>query len=417
MKIRSKVIAAGAAILASVIAAKAVNIPLLTGPAFNEPSQIEATLNFVIQQINTLVTAQSVAAFNTPRNLLDNGEMLIQQRGTGTVNCGGTSGVTAATYSADRWACDVNVGSQAGQMAPVGITSLPQFLQALKLWRNSGALTQPVCAWQEIKKADLLAVQGKNIIASLYIEALAGLVADNGGTANLIVITGTGADEGLGSLRSAVGMTASPAITPAWTGLATLVNTPISGLVATAWTRPNTGPQFVATTVTEMAVGVCFTPTATGAGATDGIQFTGVQLEASDVQSLTPSSYEHRPTQLELASVQRFAYAWPEAASGVAQLGCALTAATTCEAALAFPVPMDVAPVLSQIGTAIAGGTTYKINSATAGLTNVSAMATKTANSVNAASFTMTTSGATTGQAGVIEGFAGGAIPLWSADF
>jgi hypothetical protein len=351
------------------------------------------------------------------RNMLDNGEMLIQQRGTGTATCGQTSGLAANSYAADRWGCDVNVTSGAGQLTPVtGTPTLPAgFSQALKLVRNSGALTQPQCIWQEIRSAEVIQAQGQNVILSAYIAAQAGLSADNGNAATLVIITGTGTDQGMGALRSAVGMTASPAITPVWTGLATLQTTSLT--ITTSYARYNGVAVFVPTTVTEMAVGICFTPTATGAGSTDGITVTGVQLEVAAANATAPSAYEHRPVQQELTRVQRTAVSIAEPASGVALFNGNATAATTCEFAVAFPQLMDVAPTLSQIGTAIAGGTTYKANSATAGLTNVSAMTTKTANGTYAASFTVTSAGMTAGQACTLEGLAGGAISLWSADF
>ena len=85
-------------------------------------------------------------SFTNFRNVLDNGGMNVAQRGTAATNCAGTSGSTTTTYSADRWTCIVNVGSQAGQSQVVTATPTPPtgFQNALNVWRNSAALTQPV---------------------------------------------------------------------------------------------------------------------------------------------------------------------------------------------------------------------------------------------------------------------------------
>lgn len=410
-----RLLAALVAVVTAGVIAHSATLSGLSGP--QPAADLVSIVNGLIQTINSGITPQSMAPFSGPRNLLDNGEMLIQQRGTGTATCSTTSGIAATAYAADRWGCDVNVTSGAGQLTPItsSPTPPPGFSQSLKLVRNSGALTQPQCAWQELKTADVTQAAGQQVIFSGYLAALAGLSADNGNAANLVIITGTGTDQGMGALRSAVGMTASPAITPVWTGLATLQTTPVT--LTTAYARYNGAAVAVPTNVTEMAVGVCFTPTATGAGTTDGLAFTGMQLEIAGINSATASAYEHRPTQLELARVQRYAVAVAEAASGVAQYNGNVTSATACEFAYTFPVQMDVAPTLSQVGTAITSGTTYKANSSTAGLTNVSAMATKVANGINAASFTITSAAMTAGQACTLEGLAGGAISLWSADF
>ena len=268
------------ALLAGAVALFAANLPNIpNSPNFSEASQIIGTLNYLLGQVNSGVTVQSMAPVTNFRNLLDNGAMLVQQRGTSAATCATTSGIVALSYAADRWACDVNVTSGAGQLTVITTTPSPPtgFSASMKLVRNSGALTQPQCAWQEIPTADVTAIQGQNVMFSTYLQALAGLAADNGNAATLVIITGTGTDQGLGGLRSAVGMTASPAITPVWTGLATLQTTTLA--ITTGWVRYNGIPVNVPTTVTELAVGVCFTPTASGQSATDGIAFVGAQLE------------------------------------------------------------------------------------------------------------------------------------------
>jgi len=61
----------------------------------------------------------------------------------------------------------------------------------------------------EIPSNDAGRSSGQNVVFSSYLAALAGLSADNGNVVTMVIITGTGIDEGLGT------PTASPAITPA----------------------------------------------------------------------------------------------------------------------------------------------------------------------------------------------------------
>lgn len=399
-----RLLSALAAVIGAGAIAVAANIPLLSGP--QPAADLVSIINGLINSINSSITPQSMATFSGSRNYLDNGSMQVQQRGTGTVTCAANAAITAAAYGADRWGCQANVGSGAGRMAVITSSPSPPtgFTASQKLTRLSGALTQPICAWQEVPTTQATELANQTVTVSAYVQALAGLAADNANAFNLVVITGTGSDEGFGT------PTASPAITPAWTGIATPLNRAL--VATTSWVRYQASVA-ITSTVTEIAVGICFTPTATGAGATDGLAFTGVQLEQGSVAS----AYEFRPIATELARAQRYAVSITEAASGVAMFNGNVTATNTCEFAYNFPVRMRAASTLSQIGTAIAAGTTYKTNSATGGVANVSAMATKTSNSVDAGSFTVTSAAATAGQACTLEGLAGGAISLWSADF
>ncbi len=218
-----------AAMFAATTAGAAISY--LSGP--QPASDLVSILNGLIQTLNGATYIASGRSWESPRNYIDNGAMNVQQRGTGTVTCTQNSGATTAAYGADRWLCDANVASGAGQMAIVtsGPTPPLGFTSEMKLWRNSGALTQPVCAWQAIPSARSVSLQGQQVTLSGYMQALAGLSADNANAANLVILTGTGTDEKfLGT-----SWTASPAITPAWTGIATTVNTSVT--LTTAWAR------------------------------------------------------------------------------------------------------------------------------------------------------------------------------------
>lgn len=274
----------------------------------------------------------------TPRNILDNGAMEINTRAA-TATCATTAGLVALSYSADRWGCDVNVGSGAGQLSVITASPTPPtgFTNALKEVKNSGSLAQPHCTWQEIRSIDAQTLAGQTVTLSAYVAALAGM--DNGNAANLVIITGTGADQGMGALRSAVGMTASPAITPAWTGIATLQNTSIT---LTASFQRFIAPSIaVPATVTEMAVGICWTPAAVAGGATDGLAFTGVQLERGAVA--TP--FEFRPFGPELQRAQRYYYQLLETSAITPIASCTASSVTVAQCLVQFPVSMDITPV------------------------------------------------------------------------
>lgn len=349
----------------------------------------------------------------TPRNLLDNSAFIVQQRGTGAVTCATTGGLgpaAATAYGPDRWGCVGNVTSGQGRMQIVTSSPTPPvgFQNVVKVWRNSAALTQPVCAIQAVPSADVIAAvgTGRQLTLSFQAAALAGLAADNNNLISAVVVTGTGTDEGLGSF------TASPAITPAFTGVATPVNQTIP--VTTTFSRYSVSFTPLST-VTELAVELCFTPTATGAGATDGFAFVGAQLEVAP----SPTPYEWHSYQWEFSKATRYFYAInePATAIGVGIIGSTATT-STCQTTFPFPQVMRVAPTFTSFGTALSGST-WKINNAAA--TTVLATTfyvTTTGNAPNAAYGTWTVSGTplTAGQACYPVGANGGNILTWSAD-
>lgn len=401
----ARLLSASLALALAVMPLHAANIPLLTGP--QDPSQLNATINGVINNINAGITPNSTATFSNFRNYVDNGAMQIQQRGTGVVTCGTTTIPPTTAYGADRWGCNANVTSGAGRMQPVtsGPTPPVGFGSSQILYRTSGALTQPVCAWQEIGSDSAKQLAGQGVVFSANLQALAGLAADNGAVANLVIVTGTGNNEGLQSF------TASPAITPAWTGIATLQTTPFT--LTTAWARYAAPAVIVPAATTEIGVAICFTPTATGAGATDGLAFVGVQLE----QGASASTYEFRPLPIERELAQRFAFVLTEAAAGVVQVGggSAQGTTTTCTAMIPFPTTMRIAPTYTNTLSA----TTFKLVSASQTATALSTpfSATLVANTPDGASVNFTTTGMTAKDGCALVGAGGTGSMLFTADF
>lgn len=277
--------------------------------------------------------AYSVPGWHTPRNLLDNGGMQIQQRGTGTVTCAQNSAITSAAFGADRWGCIANVASGAGQAAASVTTPPAGYSGTMKLWRNSGALTQPVCMMQAIPTTRSTSVAGQPVTLSFTAKALAGLAADNGSVITANIFTGTGSDE-----KILATPTASPAITPAWTGIATAQAQ--SQTITTTFTRYTMPTITLASTVTEVAVAICFTPTATGAGATDGFEITGIQLEKGTIS--TPFEFLSFP--IEQANAYRYFYKLTETAAIFPVASCAAIDTTHTNCLVPFLAQMRVAP-------------------------------------------------------------------------
>lgn len=349
------------------VLAVAANIPLITGP--QDPSQMNATINGVIQQINSGVTPASMGAFTNPRNLLDNGAMAVQQRGTGVQTCGTTT-IPSTAYAADRWGCNVNVTSGAGRLQVIttaaNLPASPAFTAGHVFYRVSGILTQPQCVMQEIATSRVTALQGTTLTISAYIQGLAAMLAEST-TVNAYLFTGTGTDEGLQSF------TASTAITPAFTGIAT--TGPVAWTITSSWARYS-GQFSVPATATEAALALCWTPTAGGTGGvTDGFRFTGVQLE----QGTTASAYEFQPYANEFATALRYFYKITESATAATTRGsCTNLTSSISNCVVPFPVPMAKVPTMTYatgFGIAVAAQTSYTACTANATSTTATSVA------------------------------------------
>jgi hypothetical protein len=330
--------------------------PALTGSEYIPadtavPGAVTQTAPSTILMADTTIAGMN---FANPKNFLGNGALNITQtNGTNTVTFATTSSPTYAALVADRWVGDVNVASGAGRSAIVTATPSPPtgFTQTAKVYRTSGGLTQPVCAWQAVPTPDSVQLAGQVVTFSAYLDALAGLSADNANQATLVIIAGSGTDQGFNG-----SWTASPAITPAWTNITTVVTTNLN--ISTTWTRYATTATIPATVgtssaaTTEIGVGICFTPTASGAGSTDGFAFTGAQLERGPVMS----AYEVRSKALDLVLAQEFNYAVVDTAgpSPVITMCTETTANTDAACYLQYPQTMYKTPTVSLVncGTA-----------------------------------------------------------------
>lgn len=341
------------------------------------------------------------------RNVVGNGAMAIQQRGTAE-RTGGTTTIPSTAYSADRWGCNANVTSGAAFCA-ASVTSPPTgFTGFQTVYRKTGALTQPVCMMQEIPSVDATPLAGQIVTLSVYAKALAGLIADNGGVINAYIFTGTTADQGLQSF------TASPAITPAWAGI-TSGRTAAFTLTTSFQRFSFTTASAIPTNAVELGVAFCFTPTASGAGTTDGFAFTGAQLE----QGAFATPFEFRPLSVETGMSQFFYQQIKEGAASTVRGLCNTTTANSVESCfIPFPT-MRVAPtaVLTAgfAGTTTTAGTTATACSALA----LSALISGNATNPNGiyAQCTLTSSTIAVGLAMPLIDNGGGGLITLSADF
>lgn len=413
--LRSTLIAAGlATVLATGLAHAAGfftnGVPVAGGTQYpltipltgNETVPADTNLASGLNPASEAITTSQLAAFSqnwsNPRNYLDNGAMRINQQGTGIIT-GGTTTTTALQFAADRWFISTNVSSGAGRGQIITATPSPPtgFVQSLKVYRTSGALLQPVCTMQEISTTRATQLAGKSVVVSAYLQALAGL-SSTGSVVNMYVISGTGNDQGLAT------MTASPAITPAWTGLATAGS--YAATTTTSWARYNSASITVPTGATEVGVLICFTPTASGSGTTDGFAVTGVQLEVVGTGTTGPSPFEFQPYIYDLREAQRYFWQLNEPASGAALNGiCQAVGASTNICNVNLPQIMrGVTPTIT-IGTA----GTFKVNIAGTPTTIVS----PTASTCSTYSCAVTAGNTNTaGQAELLSG--GGGSGVWT---
>lgn len=352
----SRFLSAAAAIVASGVLASAAGIPSNAIPGPWDPSQLGSYINQVFQNVNQYASGYQ------PLNLLDNGANQINQRGAAERVGGTTSGPNDAEYCTDRWALDTNVTSGAGYCNEVtsatGVTFAYGVTPMVSIYRKTGALTQPICHEQEIPSARFKQVQGKPVIMSAWLAANAG--APSGVTATFYLWTGTGTDEGLGALRSAVGMTASPALTPALTGLATAGSYTTPALSTTA-SRYSSGPIQVPATATEGVFAICWTPASETAGTTDGILIGNEQLEEADTNQTTAGRFYRENYAQALATAQHYYAQWADnlAATFTMPMICTeTTSGTTATCLLSLPQPQDLAAPVAAVATAASFGMT-----------------------------------------------------------
>ena len=346
-------------------------------------------------------SAQVLYGQATPnfKNLVDNGNFNVYQRTTTAV----TGITTTATYHADRWAGYSGTSTNESLTnvttgLPPSAGANPVFTNAEQVQRASGQTgVKPVCIIQEIPTADITPLAGQQVVLSFWATAGSNFSAASN-VLNAQVATGTGTDQGLSSFISG------------WTGAATPIN--YNATLTTNWQRFATTAT-LASTATEAAVNICFTPVGT-AGTNDYFQITGVQLETGSVAT----NFESIPAGLELTKLQRYDYYIAEpAASLMVGMG-NYDAATTCLISIPTAQTMRVAPtvtfgtlsastwaVITASATPVVLASTYLVQSPLG------------ANTTNMVTLGATTASKTAGNGCQLVGAGGGSYINMSADF
>lgn len=291
-----------------------------------------------------IASAQILAGQNEPnfRNLIDNGNFNISQRGTTTVS----SITTTATYLQDRWAATAGTSTSSSIANSTSSPTLPAGFSNAVLVQRTAAQTGVVnvCVVQEVPGADIIPLQGQPITLSFYLAAGANLSSASGAVVAQVT-TGTGADEGLATWLTGL------------TGAASAIPTANKTVTPTTSYRRFAVTGTIPATATEAVVNICFTPVGT-AGTTDGIFVTGVQLERGTIAS----NFEWRSPQVETSKVQRYFYQLTEAAAIGAIANCHNSSVTLAICFLQFPTTMRAVPTMSYTAgfateTTAAGGT------------------------------------------------------------
>lgn len=401
-RIKSGLRAFVAGVLTVVVAAVVVNaasIPIFVGPGQSggtiaiRPDLIP-DLNALINQINSLVTPQSMATYQNFRNVLDNGEFIVVQR-SGSSSTAPTGITNTATYWQDRWAAfggsssSVSLSQTTSGSSP---TLPPMFQNGAQLQRaSSNSNTGQICLVQEIPAKDVAQLAGQPVVLSYYAAAGANYSSASSG---LIVgiVSGTNSDQGLAGL-----------IANTWTGQANVVSG--SQTITTSYTRYST-TGIVPTAAQELAVEFCYQPVGT-AGTNDFVGVTGVQLEQGSVAS----QYEHRPLMAELEKDYAYFYQLNEPAVAANVAVGQVTSSNFEIITVPLPVPMRTTPsVTATVGT-------FKIMVAGAATTpngfTASAVQSSTGTAIGISSSTT----ATSGQAVTLQGAGGTGKIVATADF
>jgi hypothetical protein len=317
---------------------------------------------------------------------------------------------------------------------------------SLRVARTSGYVaTSQVCVGQVLDQKAAGPLIGNNAVFSFW--ALAGAnfsASSNNITATIAYYTAAdsatgGTNTGTFMPATITGYTAATAGTSAGTtgsigsGIATIP-------ITTTWTRygvyaPIPATNAAGTAVSGVGVTICYTPVGT-AGASDYFEIAGAQLEAgpSAVSGgspaigngfTSPRPFARRTMAEEQLRQYYYTFTLAEPATGVAVgNGVALTtgAATTgtqCKLSYPFPTAMRVAPTLS---TGTISAFTWQVHTSFSGATGTStgiitAMIVSPSNSIQDASFAVTTATMSGGVACMLEGAnANQSLPTWSAE-
>ena len=300
---------------------------------YNSSGSLAGSANLTFNGTN-LTVGGSLNSSNTFgfKNRLINGNMAIAQRGTSF-----TPGANATDYTLDRWNANRNsVGNYTvSQQGTAGNYSI-------RLQRNSGdTSTQTIRLRQVIESVNCADLAGLQVTFSANL--IAGANYSGGSSFYVTIVTGSGIDQGLGSMVTNAFtnfLQQSTNFTP------TTTSTPISGTVT------------IPAGTNEIGILITWDPSGT-AGANDWVQLTNVQLEKGS----TATSFDYRPYGTELALCQR--YYWQISLGGNGTQYYAIQGQVSGNAyamwKVSCPVPMRSSPSIS-INPAYNTGGGWNIN-------------------------------------------------------
>jgi hypothetical protein len=242
-------------------------------------------------------TGLRYSATPSASNPVLNSAMQVWQRGTSISLAGGTAYTSG--FTADRWQTQTNTNQACtiSRQATGDTTNLPNIQYALRFQRNSGQTgVGGLSLVQNFESINSIPFAGKPITFSFYARA----GANFSGSMVPYLVSGTGTDQNAFST---------------YTGQATIATgTPT---LTTTWQR-FTYTGTVASTATEMAIVMSWTPSGT-AGAADYYEITGVQIDIGSVA--LPFRTYAATIQGELAACQRYYWRTTNSPTGYYGLG------------------------------------------------------------------------------------------------
>jgi hypothetical protein len=254
------------------------------------------------------------------RNVLINGDMRINQRG---------SSYTAVGYTLDRWYMGVTGAYTVSQSTSTPPTGFQNFMRVQRTNGSSNTGVPQIA--QSLETTTSIPLQGKQVTVSFYARAGANYSAASS-ILNWRIYGGTGTDQNVFS----------------YTGQAIVVDQSVT--LTTSWQR-FTFTTTALTSYNEYALFFFSTPVGT-AGAADYFDITGVQLEAN----YQPTPFEQRPIGVELQLCQRYYYA-PSNAGGGGTDGAIIGgmgynySTTNALQPVTLPVPMRTQPTIAVQST------------------------------------------------------------------
>lgn len=230
---------------------------------------------------STQTTGLGWSATPSASNPVINSAMQVWQRGT-SIACSSTA------YTADRWqGYRAVAGATVSRQATGDTTNLPNIQYAARVQRdNANTSTSAIAFNQTFESVNSIPFAGKTVTMSFYARAGANYSAASSALTTFLY-SGTGTDQN--------------AIT-GFTGQTNVIAQ--SAILTTTWQR-FTYTATIASTATQLATQVQYTPVGT-AGAADYFEVTGVQIDIGSVA--LPFRTYAATIQQELAACQRYYY-------------------------------------------------------------------------------------------------------------